>query len=210
MLFSAFSDGGISLVQKLNELPSAHLADAIKDNNGVGKFSAIDLGKMLAGKVVSVSPYISGYSEGLKGGSSVKDVETLLQLSYLYFTAPRKDNKAFEAQMNNYKTALANAKMDPRTSFKDSVSLLSANYHPRAILMNLETLEQVNQKTALKIYKQRFANPADFTFVFVGNINLDSIKPLILKYIGGLKTTAKKKIGKIIMCAIRLVKNLRF
>jgi zinc protease len=193
LLFSAFSDGGISLVQKLNELPSAHLADAIIDNNGVGKFSAIDLGKMLAGKVVSVSPYISGYSEGLKGGSSVKDVETLLQLSYLYFTAPRKDNKAFEAQMNNYKTALANAKMDPRTSFKDSVSLLSANYHPRAILMNLETLEQVNQKTALKIYKQRFANPADFTFVFVGNINLDSIKPLILKYIGGLKTTANKE-----------------
>lgn len=193
LLFSASSDGGISLVQKLNELPSAHLADAIIDNNGVGKFSAIDLEKMLAGKMVSVSPYISGYSEGLKGGSSVKDVETLLQLSYLYFTAPRKDNSAFEVQMNQYKTALANAQMDPRTSFKDSVSLLSANYHPRSVLMNLKTLEQVNQKTALKIYKQRFANPADFTFVFVGNINMDSIKPLILSYIGGLKTTTVKE-----------------
>lgn len=193
IVFSAFSHGGISLINKIKDLPSAKLSDNIIDNNGLGKFSSTDLEKMLAGKVVSVSPYISGFAEGLSGKSSVKDTETLLQLSYLYFTAPRKDNDAFASQMSQYKTALANAQTDPRTSFKDSISLLSANHNPRVVLMNLKTIEQVNQKTALRIYKQRFANPADFSFVFVGNINLDSIKPLILTYLGGLKTSIERE-----------------
>ena len=193
VLFSAFSDGGLSLVSKIEDLPSAHLASSIIDNNGLGKFTTTELTKMLAGKIVSVSPYISGYSEGLKGSSSVKDIETLLQLSYLYFTAPRKDNDAFASQMSEYKTALANTQTDPRISFRDSIGMLSTSYNPRTTLINLKTIEKVNQETALKIYKERFANPANFTFVFVGKINLDSIKSLILTYLGGLKTKDEKE-----------------
>jgi zinc protease len=193
VLFSAFSDGGISLVSKIADLPSAYLTDGIIDNNGLGKFSSIDLEKKLAGKIVSVSPNINEYTEGLSGKSSVKDIETLLQLSYLYFTAPRKDNDAFASQMSQFKTSLANAQKDPRLSFRDSISMFTANHHPRVVLMNVKTIEQAKQKTALKIYKQRFANPADFTYVFVGNINLDSIKPLVLAYLGGLKTNANRE-----------------
>ncbi len=191
--FSAFSDGGISKVKKTKDLPSAYFATDIVENNGLDDFSAIDLKKMLAGKVVAVSPYISSYSEGMKGYSSIKDFETLLQLVHLYFTEPRKDKEAYASLISQYKTALANVESDPNKSFRDSVNWLSKNKHPRTVLLNTKLIEKVNQHKALKIYKERFKNPADFTFVFVGNINKDSVKSLILNYLGGLKTTNKKE-----------------
>ena len=196
ILFSCFSDGGTSLIEKIEKLPSAFFATEVVENNGLGKFTKTDLTKVLAGKVAVVSPSISGHSEGMVGSSSVKDFETLLQLCYLYFTAPRKDNEAFESLMSQYKTMLVNAQTDPRKAFGDSISMFSTDHHPRATLINTETMDKVEQKTALKIYKQRFENPADFTFVFVGNIKKDSVKQLILTYLGGLKTKNKKEVWK--------------
>jgi zinc protease len=193
VLFSAFSDGGVSLISNIDDLLSAQFAAGIVDNNGIGDFSAIDLEKNLAGKIASLTPSISGYSEGLSGYSSVKDVETLFQLNYLYFTAPRKDNQSYQALINQLKTALANKQKDPRNAFRDSISVWSSNHNPRTILLNLNAVDKIDQKKALKIYKERFANPGDFTFVLVGNINPDSIKPMILKYLGSLKTDNRKE-----------------
>ncbi len=195
ILLSAFSEGGLSKVANIADLPSAALATSVVRSNGLGAFSQIELSKALTGKIASVSPYISSYEEGLSGNSSVKDLETLLQLVYLNFTTVRQDDKAYQAFLNMLHTSLVNADSNPRTAFSDSINLMYSNHHPRSILLKLNTLEQVSQDKALKIFKERFDNAADFTFVFTGNINPEdeSVKTAITTYLGGLKTKKSKE-----------------
>ncbi|GAB1416168.1 insulinase family protein [Paludibacter sp.] len=204
ILLNAFSDGGLSMVKNPNDLLTATLASSIVGNNGLGKFSQIELNKLLTGKIAEVSPKIGNYDEGFSGKSSVNDFETMLQLVYLYFTSPRKDDNAYEALMNMYKTSLANSASDPRKIFSDSVTCMLSNHHPRAVILNMETLEKVNQEKALSIFKERFSMPADFTFVFTGNVNPEDegVKKAVLTYLGGLKS--KKKTETFIDNKIRL------
>ncbi|MDD2381809.1 MAG: insulinase family protein, partial [Mariniphaga sp.] len=154
------------------------------------EFSLIDLNKMLTGKIASVSPKIGQYDEGFSGKSSVADFETMLQLVYLYFTAPRKDDNAYGALVNMYKTSLANSANDPRRAFSDSVSVMLYNRNPRTVIFNMETLNKLDQDKALAIYQDRFAIPADFTFVFTGNVDPENeaVKQAVLTYLGGLKS----------------------
>lgn len=196
IIFTAFSDGGTSLIQKIEDLPSAVLAEDIVRNNGLGKLNKVEINRLLAGKQVSISASIDTNGESMSGSSSVADLETMFKLTYLTFTAPRKDKMAYAAFMQEMETELANRSKDPRSAYSDSLNLLLTNHSPRVILMNKETLKKVNQNTAYKIYKDRFENPADFTFVFVGSFNIDSIKPLILTYLGGMKTSADKETWK--------------
>ncbi len=193
ILFRAVSEGGTSLIDKIDDLPSAMLADEIMASNGVGKLSNLELTQVLAGKIVSLRTNIGTYEESMRGSSSVKDLETLFQLIYLKFTAPRKDNKAFAVFKQSLQTVYANKQTDPNAAFGDTISAVISNHNPRVVSMNLATLEKVMQNKAYKIYKERFANPADFTFVFIGNINPDSIKPLVETYLGGMKTTDKRE-----------------
>lgn len=195
ILMNAFSEGGFSKVKDANDLVTANLTSTIVANNGLGDFSQIELNKVLTGKVASVTPTISNYDEGFRGESSVEDFETMLQLVYLYFTAPRKDNEAYEALVNMFKTSLANSASDPRKTFQDSVSVMLSNHHPRSVVLNLEALDKLNQDKALEIFKDRFAMPADFTFVFTGNIDVESeeVKTAVLTYLGGLKSKKKKE-----------------
>lgn len=193
ILMSAFSNGGLSTKKEIEDLISARFASMIINSSGLASFSEADLEKMLAGKNVSVSPSIGEYTENIKASSSVKDFETMLQLNYLYFTAPRKSKDDFKTNMEMLRTALANSSKDPRTAFKDSISMITSGYHPRTILMQPSIIEKIDLNQAFEFYKERFANPADFTFVFIGNIQADSAKTLILKYLGGLKTTATKE-----------------
>ena len=190
ILLSAFSQGGISKVTNPADLPSAMLAASIVSNNGLGQYNQIELNKILTGKIASVSPQIGAYDEGLNGSSSVKDFETMLQLVYLNFTAPRKDDNAFKAMMNGYRASLANAASDPRKAFSDTVNIMVTNHSPRTVLLGLKTLDLIDQDKALAIYKERFALPADFTFIFTGNVDPanDSIKNAIVTYLGGLKS----------------------
>ena len=193
---AAFSDGGISKVHNVADLPSAKLAASIVNNNGIGQFNQTELTKILTGKIANVNPSISDYEEGLNGSSSVADLETMLQLTYLYFTAPRKDDNAFSAMMNMYRTSLANRNTNPNAAFSDSINLTLSSHDPRTVLFTTEMIDKVDQDKALAIYKERFANPADFTFIFVGNIdpyNKDTQK-LLATYLGGLKT--KKGVEK--------------
>ena len=190
ILLSAFSQGGISKVTNPADLPSAMLAASIVSNNGLGQYNQIELNKILTGKIASVSPQIGAYDEGMNGSSSVKDFETMLQLVYLNFTAPRKDDNAFKAMMNGYRASLANAASDPRKAFSDTVNIMVTNHSPRTVLLGLKTLDLIDQDKALAIYKERFALPADFTFIFTGNVDPanDSIKNAIVTYLGGLKS----------------------
>ncbi len=190
ILMTAYSQGGLSKVDKIEDLPSATFAVSVIESNGLGDFSSIDLQKMLTGKIVNITPYIDNYEEGFSGNSSVADFETLLQLTCLYFTAPRKDDNAYQAMINMYRTALANRDKDPRVAFSDSVSVTLNNHSPRLVLANLETVEKIDQDKAIQIFKERFAVPADFTFVFTGNINPEdpAVRKAIETYLGGLKS----------------------
>ena len=189
ILMQAFSKGGYSQV-KTADLASAEMATSVVEMMGIGEFSMTQLQKMLSGKTVSVSPSIAESTERMNGSSSVKDLETMLQLNYLYFTAPRKDKQAYEAFINMVRNQIINRDKNPKAAFADSVEVMANGHSPRVILATMEMLDRISMDKALKIYKQRFANPADFTFVFVGNINPDdeATKAMICQWIGGMKT----------------------
>ena len=189
IMMQAASKGGLSQV-KTEDLPSAEMATSIVTMSGVGTFNATQLKKALSGKTVSVKPEISENTERINGSSSVKDLETLLQLTYLYFTAPRRDEEAYRTVIHMVETQLANRDKDPNSIFSDSVEMMRTNHSERTVLMNKATLERVSLDKALEVYKARFANPADFTFVFVGNIDPEDAKvqELICQWLGSMKT----------------------
>ena len=198
VLMRGFSKGGFSLV-KTEDLPSAMAATAIIEYSGIGRFNYTQLEKALTGKTVSVSPYLSDNIEMMRGSSSVKDLETMLQLTYLYFTAPRRDEQAFETFMALMRNQLTNRDKNPKNIFSDSIQTMTTNHSDRSIIFDMQTLEHVNLDKALEVYKARFANPADFTFTFVGNINPDDpkVQEMICTWLGGLKT--KKKVHEEVM-----------
>ena len=185
----AFSKGGLSQV-KTEDLPSAQVATTILDLSGLGRFNATQLEKALTGKTVSVGPQIAENTEQISGSSSIKDFETMLQLTYLYFTAPRRDEQAYETFLGLMKNQLTNRDKNPKVTFSDSIQMMSTNHSERTILFDTTALKRVQLDKALAVYKARFANPADFTFVFVGNINPDdaATQELVCRWLGGLKT----------------------
>ena len=195
ILMSGFSQGGTSLISDVSELPSAVYACAIVELGGLADLDLTQLQKALVGKHVSVSPSINTYSETMDGKSSVKDFETMLQLTYLYFTQPRKDEQAFQTLIQQLNTSLKNKESNHKSIFRDSVSLTASNHSPRSIIWNTDKLSEIDLDTSFRIYKERFANPADFTFTFVGNIDPEDkqTQQLIAKWLGSLKTKKSKK-----------------
>ncbi len=195
ILMSAYSKGGTSLVDNPTDLLSASFASEIIDMSGIGDFNLTQLQKALTGKVVYASPQINTYSEGFDGSSNVRDFETMLQLTYLYFTAPRKDQQTFEMLLSAINTQLQNKEKNPKSHFSDSIQMMTSNYSPRTVILNKETVKNVSLDKAYEIYTQRFANPADFTFFFTGNINPNDKKTqdAICQWLGGLKTKKHKK-----------------
>ena len=192
ILFYAFSQGGRSLVATEN-LPSAVLATDVVELGGLADMSTTDLQKALTGKRVSISPSISAYSENLNGSSTIKDLETLLQLNYLYFTAPRRDEESFQTLISILESQLANRDKNPKVAWSDSVQMMASNYSERTMILNKELLSKVSLDKALEIYKARFANPADFTFFFIGNVDPTdkTFQSQICTWLGGLKTSKK-------------------
>ena len=188
IVFSAFSPGGSSLVKDKNFL-SAQNATALIRESGLDGFNRTELDKYLSGKIVSVSPYIGFYYEGLNGSASPKDEETLFQLIYSYFTEPRIDSTgflSFKSKMNSY---LENKSNSPQSAFNDTLQVTLSDYHFRSRPLTVKMLDEINPDKALSIYKERFKDASDFTFVFVGNIDTTAFKPLVETYLGGLPST---------------------
>ncbi|MCQ2348208.1 MAG: insulinase family protein [Paludibacteraceae bacterium] len=192
ILLSAYSWGGKSVL-KQTELVNAELTGNVIQFMGLGSFSMNDLQKALVGKTVNVACDIANYTEVIEGNSSIKDLETMLQLVYLGFTAPREDAEAFASLKTIMANQLKHKESNPKAIFSDSVRLMATNHSPRTVLWNEQTLNQLNMKQCLAIYKNRFKNAADFTFFFVGNIDPDDqiTQELICTYLGGLKTSKK-------------------
>ena len=185
ILFAASSFGGHSLVDD-KDFTAGRTAASVVTRGGVGSFNLIELEKMLSGKVVSVSPWIGSISEGISGNAAPADVETMFQLIYLYFTAPRSDSTAFLSFKSRMKGFIENRNSDPGTVFSDSVSVTMAQYHNRAKPWTLELLDEMNLDTSLAIYRDRFKDASDFTFFFIGNFEPADMKPLIETHLGGL------------------------
>lgn len=195
ILLNAYSDGGLSMVDNVNDLPSDIYAATIVDYSGIAHLNTTELQKALTGKHVGIVPSINNYSEKISGESSIKDFETLLQLTYLYFTNPRKDAEAFETLRSMLDTQLKNKEMNHKAIFRDSVTLMASSHSPRTIIWNSDMLSQVSLDVAYQFFCERFADAADFTFVFTGNINPSdkTTEQLICRYLGGLKTGKAKK-----------------
>jgi zinc protease len=190
--FTAYSPGGTSLLSDTAFIP-ASAPDLIPLTSGVGKFTAVDLQKFLAGKQVSVSPSVDDLSQGISGGGSLRDVDTMLQLVYLYFTQPRLDTSLVNTFIGRFKGVLANRSGSPEAAFSDTLQVTMAQHSVREPLPTASLLDRIDPFKSYAFYKDRFADASGFTFVFVGNFKTDSIKPLIEKWIGGLPSTGRRE-----------------
>lgn len=185
ILMSATSPGGLSLVAD-SIYTSASFASTLIGQSGYGEFGPIELQKKLAGKVAGVSPSISSLSESLNGSASPDDLETLFQLTHLAFTQPRADAIAYQSFITRLSAFLQNQNANPAVAFRDTLSLTMTQNHPRRLPLTQDDIDDVNLETAFAVYKERFANARDFTFYFVGNFDVEGIKPYLTTYLASL------------------------
>ncbi|HET7456268.1 MAG TPA: insulinase family protein, partial [Gemmatimonadaceae bacterium] len=190
VLLRAYSPGGTSLLAD-RDLIAGATSSFIVSIGGVGTLSATALGKRLAGKDVSVRPNISSDEEGMSGNASPRDLELLLQLTYLYFTAPRADSGAFAALLDQARASLANRGASPEVAFSDTLEALLTQHSPRTRPFTIDRVREMNLARSIAIYRDRFADAGDFTFVLVGNVNVDSLRPLVERYLASLPSSGR-------------------
>lgn len=187
ILFSLYKNGGESLIAT-EDLPSfdGSIYSVFQNAQGLSKFKGTELSKMLSGKMVSVSPFIDDLYNGISGNSSVKDLETAFQLLYLEFMEPRFDQEEFDNAIAQIKAVLPNLVNTPNFAFQKRFNKVLYNDNPRNEVLSMEKLEKVNLQTIEKNYRRLFADAAGATMVIVGDVSLDTLKPLVEKYIGSL------------------------
>lgn len=171
---------------------NSKMMNAVMRVGGVGNFSATDLPKVLAGKTASASPGISLTTQDFNGSSSIKDFETMLQLVYLYFTAPRKDSDAFQSFVQRMETQLKNQEAEPMVAFSDSITAALYGDNPLTARTRVADLKQLNYDRIMEMYKQQFSNPGSFVFTFVGNIDEEKVRPVVEQYLASLPGQAVK------------------
>ena len=191
----AFSPGGSSLFPN-DEIININVMNDVASIGGLGNFSNVDLEKVLAGKKASVSASVGGNTEGLSGSCSPKDFETLMQLVYLSFTAPRMDNDAFTSFKNRLQASLANQEANPMTALQDTLQKALYMGHPRTIRMKADMVDKIDYTKVMEMYKDRFKDASDFTFILVGNVDVEAVKPLIESYLGSLPSINRKETFK--------------
>lgn len=171
---------------------SAEFASTIVSQMGAGQFSPLDMRKVLAGKNANVTPRIGSISESMSGQCSATDLESMLQLTYLYFTQPREDGELFNSFVTKQQALYQNMASDPQFTFQDSLFRIMYKDHVWAPkLPKPENFAKIDQQKALQFYKERFGNANGFTFVIVGKFDLNTIKPLLATYLGSLPSSAK-------------------
>jgi zinc protease len=158
------------------------------DVGGWGNFSVTALNKKLAGIQAVVQTGVGANSETLSGSCVKKDLETMLQLTYLRFTAPRKDQEAFAASIKRNKANMKNVELQPTTALRDTISKVVYNNSIYSLRTKAEELDQIDYDRILQLYKERYADANDFEFFIIGDCNADSIAPLLEQYLGALPT----------------------
>lgn len=189
VVMTATRFGGQSLYPDM-DMYNAQYAATVVQQMGVKDISPTDLRKMLAGKTVNASPRISNLNEGMSGQSGSADVEAMLQLTYLYFTQPRKDEALFNSFVTKQQAMYQNLMSNPQAVYQDSIQMIMYNKHPRGPRVpKVEDFNKINLDRALDIYKERFGNATGFTFILVGSFDVAKIKPLIATYLGSLPSS---------------------
>ena len=185
--------GGSALYGE-KDFANIKMFDDVIEASGLGNFSHTELEKALAGKIASASLSMSTYRQNVSGSSTPKDVETMLQLVYLYFTNINKDQKSFDNMMSTTETMLKNRLLQPENVLNDSVQATFSCHNPRFKSIEASELKNVSYDRVLQIAKERTANAAAYTFTIIGNYDEATIRPLIEQYIASLPS--QKKVEK--------------
>ena len=186
ILLRSFSPGGTSLVGDDKALSANYISQVVGES-GLKKLSKVQLEKMLAGKTANVSVSLSDSFEYINGNSTPKDLETMLQLVYLKFTDVNFDKTAFDSFVSKQKRFIPSLMANPQFYFGDQVNKIMTRNHPRAFgFPTLEQLDKIDFEQVKAGYKERFGDASDFTFILIGNFEVEKIKPEILKYLGSL------------------------
>jgi len=189
---SGSSPGGEAMTKDA-DYPSTRFADDVADLGGVGNFDVEMLGKMLAGKQVRVSTGIGETTEAVTANGSPRDLETMMQLLYLRMTAPRKDVEAFNVWKTNFKEQIENALRSPEFRYARESNTAEWKGSLRRKPPEPADIVKIDQDKALDFYKQRFGDASDFTFVIVGSVKLETLKPLVETYLASLPAKGRKE-----------------
>jgi zinc protease len=195
LLLRAFSPGGHSLLPDEHYVP-ASTASTVVGQSGVGAFNAIQLQKKLSGTIARVSAHLDSQFENLSGFASPDDLETFFQLVRLRFTAPRADEEIYLSLQTRLRETIQNRRNNPDAVFEDALTLALYQDHPRHQPLSLETLERMDREQSLRIYRERFADAGDFTFVLVGNFTPETIRPLVERYLASLPAAGRDESGR--------------
>jgi zinc protease len=187
-------DGGRTLIAT-EDLPSFedNIWGLFLSNTGVSKFSGTVLPKMLAGKTASANPYISNLTHGIQASSTPKDIETALQLLYLEFVDPRFDENEFQTGIQQIKAVLPNLEKDPDFNFQNDINKVFYNNNPRVVDLTSEVVEKANLATIERVYRELFKDAAGAEVTIVGNVDLQTLKPLVEKYFGSIPKGKKAR-----------------
>lgn len=184
--FSSMREGGYSLAT-IDNFDNASMAATLVNQGGLSKFNSLQLERITSGKQVYLAPYIHRYTEGVSGFSSKEDFETLLQMTYLTYTAPRKDAEKFEQFIENKKEYNKNTLNNPESYFTDEVNkVMMQNSARTATLLTPEKLDAISLDKAFEFYQGRFASAEGTRFFIVGSFDVDAVKPLLAQYLGSL------------------------
>lgn len=192
IFFAATSAGGLSQLPD-SLLLHGRFATAVAQQSGFGAFDAPALRRRMAGTVAMVLPAVTETEEMIIGATAPKDLATFFELFWLTVTAPRLDSTAVAAFKAQMQTQLANRDRSPQTAFGDTVSLTMARNAPRAQPLTAERFAAFDERRALAIYRDRFADVGGFTFFIVGNVTPDSIRPLVERWLGGLPSSGRRE-----------------
>jgi zinc protease len=192
VLFTATSPGGSSLVSEA-DYPEADTIDEVVADSGVGDFNKTELLTLLAGQQVAVTPQISELTEGFSGSASPQDLETLFQLIHLYVTEPRADEDAFTALQNQLRASLVNRELTPTSALQDAVFEALYGDTVRRGPLPLEEVEALDLARGMEIYRDRFGDVSDFTFIFVGAFDVAELTDLAQTYLGTLPGTDRNE-----------------
>lgn len=192
IVFKGFAEGGSSLSDDADYLNAINAANAVAVS-GVGNYTAQQLGEFLSGRQVQVVPFINDTYHGFSGATTKEDLSITLELLHAYFTEPRKDQEAFSILLGRSKEQFSVKGNNPNQVFMDTATLVLGNYHVRRRPQTLKSIDAIQLNRAYEIYKERFADASAFTFFFVGNMDIETIKPLLEKYLGSLPSTGLKE-----------------
>ncbi len=190
VLMQAYSPGGTSRYG-VEDKYTLRMASALIGASGLGNFTSTELQKALAGIQAGVTSSMGARSEFLSGSAVPKDLRTMFELIYLQFQPLKRDDKAVQSVMQQMALVLRNQSLDPMRALADTIQTTLYGDNPMLTLMKEEDLEKASYDRALEIYADRYADASDFTFLFVGNFDEDSLRVYSTQYLATLPTVKR-------------------